>query len=452
MSDDKKQKLIDLGADVLADVIISLSNQNELVSAKVDQLTSTPKENVQRFKRKLAGLKRSRRFIRWKDTAEFSRFLEMMLEILEASPIDPTDGLELIKKFYETDSSVFNRCDDSSGQIGNVYRFDAQRMFKRFAILCQDKEKVAEIILALSLENDYGVRDTVIDCASECLPESNIRSMIHRIQDKAKKDMPEYQSRSLLLLIESLAHQIKDAKLFEQTRRISWGTLNSASYLDIARVYFDAGEVEIALSFVDKMPENETFTAYERNKLLEEIYRQQGDKDKLTELLHHKLREHHSLDNLDDLLDIIGHENGEKIILAEMSLIMNNPTFTQQDVVFLLDLKKIDEAEQYIIHRFEQISGDYYSGLLSLAKAMTDEKRPLAATLLYRPLLVSILERAYTKAYSYGIRYLTVLDTLANDITDWENTPNHKVFKNKLLLKHGRKKSFWSKYKGACVS
>ena len=77
---------------------------------------------------------------------------------------------------------------------------------------------------------------------------------------------------------------------------------------------------------------------------------------------------------------------------------------------------------------------------------MASENRHLAASLIYRSLLISILERAYTKAYPHGVRYLKKLDELALSIMQWRKFDTHEMFKDQIYLAHGRKRSFWSKY------
>jgi len=63
-------------------------------------------------------------------------------------------------------------------------------------------------------------------------------------------------------------------------------------------------------------------------------------------------------------------------------------------------------------------------------------------------LLTLILDRGYTKAYSYGAQYLKKLDTMAASITDWGNFEIHDVFKDGIYEAHKRKRSFWPKYEG----
>ncbi len=443
---DRKQKLIDLGADALADALLELAVHSDLADDLIERLLATPKENIQRFKRKLSGLKRSKRFIDWRGAAGFARELEMLLQDLKAGVNDPLTGVELVAAFYEADSIIFEMCDDSSGNIGDVFRYAAKELFVDYALRCTDKEKIADIILKVNQNDDYGIRDTLIDCAGECLPEAVIRTMIATLQKWADKEKVKYGINHPLLLIELLARQIKDAKLFEKTRIASWGTLSTAALVDIARAYLESGDVETAHSWLKKIPEGETFQAYERDQLLLEIYQKKGDSAKLTELLCRKFRSCHSIDTLQALLDVIGHGKRDDVIAGEVVQILESSTLKASDAEFLVAIGKINEAEAYLLKRADQLDGRHYSSLLSLAEAMESEGRYLAASLMFRSLLISILERGYTKAYSHGVRYLKKLDTLAVRISDWKEFTHHEAFKEKIIQDHGRKQSFWSKY------
>ena len=337
-------------------------------------------------------------------------------------------------------------CDDSSGYIGDLFRFNAKELFIDYACRCADKENVADIILKLNQEDNYGIRDTLIDCAAECLPEDVIRTMITTLQKWADKEKDEYGRRHHLRSIESLARQINDAKLFEKTRIASWGKLSTAALIDIARVYLESGDVDTAHSRLKKIPEDETFQAYERDKLLEEIYHKQGDSEKLTDLLFHKFRSHHSTDTLQALLNVIGHNKQDEVINPEMEQILKSDRLLESDAEFLISIGNIDEAEEYLLKHADQLDGNHYGALLSLAEAMEAENRHLVTSMIYRSMLLSILERGYTKAYPHGVRYLKKLDKLAAAVSDWKEFNHHEAFKEQLVQTHGRKRSFWSKY------
>ena len=443
---DRKQKLIDLDAESLADALLELAAQSGVADDLVESLIATPTENIQRFRKKLAGLKRSRRFIGRRESSGFARKLEMLLRDLRAGVTDPLVGAELVAAFYEADNGVLGNCDDSDGCVGDVFRDDATELFTEFASRCTDKEKVAAIILKLNRKDDYGVRDALIYSAGDFLSEPVIRTMITKLQKRADDAKDEYQKRHSLMLIESLARQIKDAELFEQTRIASWGKLSTGALVDIARVYLESGNVQTAYSWLNKIPENETFQSHERDQLLQEIYRRQGDDEKLAELLYRNFRSYHSSKTLQDLLAVIGSDRRDEVISKEVVLILANPIFCALDAEFMISVGKIDEAERFILERAEQLDGDYYGGLISLAKTMESENRNLAAALIYRSLLISVLERGYTKAYPHGVRYLKKLDKLATAITQWMKFDNHETFKDQIYLSHGRKHSFWSKY------
>ena len=442
----RKQKLIDLGPDALADALLNLAVHSDEVDDLIEQLIATPKENVQRFKKKLSGLKRSRRFIDWREAAGFARELEMLLQDLKSGVDDPITGVELVVAFYEADNTIFEMCDDSSGNIGDVFRNDAKELFVDYVKRCEEKQKIADIILKVNQKDNYGIRDTLIDCAGECLPEDVIRTMIATFQKWADKEKDEYGKRHHLMLIESLARQIKDAKLFEKTRIASWGKLSTAALIDIARVYLESGDVATAHSWLKKIPEGETFQAYERDKLLEEIYQKQGDSEKLTELLFQKFRSYRSVDTLQALLDVIGHDKRDDVIAEEVAQILESSTIRESDAEFMVAIGKIDEAEAYLLKRADQLDGNHYGSLLSLAEAMEAESRHLVTNLIYRSLLISILERGYSKAYPHGIRYLKKLDKLATKVADWKEFNHHEDFKAQIIEAHGRKRSFWSKY------
>jgi len=248
LNNDKKQKLIDLGAERLAQALLEIAVLNDAADDLVEHLIATPKENVQRFKKKLAGLKRSKRFIDWQGASWFARDITMLLQDLKSGVSDQFTGVEMVAAFYETDENIFERCDDSGGDVGDVFRHDSKEVFVEDALRCANKPKVADIILNLNRKNDY----------------------------------------------------------FEKTRIASWGKLSTAAFIDIARVYLESGDVKTAHLWLNKIPEDETFQAYERDQLLLDIFRQQGDSEKLTDLLHRKFRSHRSMDTLQALLDVIG--------------------------------------------------------------------------------------------------------------------------------------------------
>ena len=52
------------------------------------------------------------------------------------------------------------RCDDSNGNIGDIFRYTAKKLFVYFASRCEYKLKIGEMVFVLNAEDEYGVRDT----------------------------------------------------------------------------------------------------------------------------------------------------------------------------------------------------------------------------------------------------------------------------------------------------
>lgn len=444
MDDQRKQQLSDLGAEALADALLELATHDEKADDLVERMIASPQENIRRFKAKLSGLKRSRRFIPWGESAYFARELETLLQELKAGKYDPRMGVELMAAFYETDKGTLGNCDDSSGHVGDVYRFEAKELFVGYARHCADKDWLATLVLKLNRDDDYGVRDALIDCAAEYLPEPNIRTLISQLQGLAEKEKEDYQKRHWFHLVESLARQIKDAPLFEKTRILSWGKLSTAACVDIAQVYQESGDARTALAWLERIPEDETFQADERDRLLLDVYGQLGETEKQASVSWRIFKRFRSKESLQELLDVIGNEQREAVLADEIATILAEESLSLSDAEFLIELERMDEVVDYLLARADQLNGDFYGSLLPLAEAMEAAGRHLAATVVYRALLDSILRRGRTKTYPHAVRYLKKLERLAKSISDWQGVHGHNFYVEKLHQTHGRKYSFWS--------
>ena len=446
MKKDRKKRLIELGPEALANALLELATRDDTADDLIERLIATPQKHIQRFKEKLAGLKRRQRFIPWNESAAFAYKLQIILEDLKSGVDDPRTGVELIATFFQADSYVFEQCDDSDGNIGDVFVFDAKERFVEYASKCKDKQWVSDLVFDLNRNNSYGVRDILVDCAADYLPKSIIQNLIKKFQTAAGNETVEYKKRDCLMSVESLAKQIKDAPLFEKTRIASWGKLNTAAFLDIARVYLDSGETETALAWLQRVPAEGHFQMADRDQLLLEIYGKMGNTSKQAEAARRIFRRRRSKNALADLLKIIGHDQKDTVIQNEVTDILKSASLSHSDALFLVETGHLDAAETYIFQRSDQLNGDFYSGLIPLAESMATAGRRLCTSIILRALLDSILRRGQTKTYAHGVRYLKQLDRIAEFISDWHEFQTHASYMENLRDKHGRKRSFWSQY------
>ena len=448
MSENRKKQLVDLGAEALADALLELAVIDDIVDDTIDRLIGSSTENLQRYKAKLAHIKNDQPFVSWQASASFARELELLLKDLESGVQDPRTGVELIADFYRADSDVFECCDDSSGYVGDVYLNDAKRLFVAYASRCQDKQWLSELVFSLCREDNYGVRDVLMDCAADYLPEPGIRDLIGRCQMAAGEEKGHWRERTWLARVESLARQIKAAELFESTRIESRDHLGTRDDLDIARVYLERGDAQTALSWVDRVPEKGQLPNSERDRLLLDIHERLGHREKYVEMAWKLFRQHRDADFFSQLLSVIGQDQRGAVIQSEVLAILEQKRLSHTDARFLVEMEQIDAAEKYLLNRADQFNGDCYAALLPLAEAMETNGRELCASLLYRALLDSILRRAQSKAYYHGVRYLEKIDNLATSVLDWQSFENHTDYIEQLHQRHGRKYSFWRRYEG----
>ncbi|HKK20395.1 MAG TPA: hypothetical protein VJ983_02905 [candidate division Zixibacteria bacterium] len=398
------------------------------------------------IKSRIAGLKRGRRFIDYYESAPYAGELERLLDEIDRSAVDPRRGVELVAAFIQTDNAVLGRADDSDGSIGDVYRIFACDSFIRHASQCEDKEWLYNVVLKLYAEDEYGVRDSIIANATEFLPESYLRRMVDKFWPLGKMEAGELKRYHWYLAIESIARQLKDPELFERASRAKWPELPVAGHLDIAEVYFECGYPLDALQLLDKVSPDETFQLDEREQLLLKVLTELGEKGRAEEIAWRILRRSRSKTGLSRLLNIIGESEHERVVDNEIKIILKAPTLDYVDASFLFELERYTEAERYLSERSAQLNGDYYYQLLPWAKTFEKQARFLVGSIIYRALLDSILSRAKSKYYPYGVRYLRKLDNLAPRVSDWGNFVNHEDYKLNLRIEHKLKRSFWTRY------
>ncbi len=449
MTNNRKQKLIELGSETLADALHSRSKYSKDIDDVVYLLITTPKEIERRLKQELTRLQNLNRHVDERESKRYSKKLPMMLSDIQIRIDDPHTGIELIAMLYEAYEAIYKLSDNFTGSISNLFYSDVQKLFVDYATRCSDKQKVANTILELNEEEKHGYRGRLMYRTGEYLPEEIIRSMIDTIQERADREAEKHHKRHHLYLIEELAREIKDVRLFEETRIASEGELTAESLVEIARIHLESDDLESALFRLKNAPEDVSWPP-DQEELLEEIYRKQGDSGGLAEVLFQKFRSHATTDNLQALLDVIGHDKRDSYFDDEVRQILNDKDdgYWATDAEFMIAVGKIDEAATYLLKKVRagQISVNNYSRQASIAEAMASGSWFLVASLLYRIALVHILERGIDHGYWHPIKYLKRLDELSDSITEWEEHDHHDAFKDRVRSLYGFRRIFWANY------
>jgi hypothetical protein len=117
--------------------------------------------------------------------------------------------------------------------------------------------------------------------------------------------------------------------------------------------------------------------------------------------------------------------------------------------LLLMDIGDDSAAEVALASDPAAIKGRDYGTLVPLAEAL--ERRGLwtGATVVYRALLVAILDRAYAPAYHHAARYWSRLAALAPNYTWPRHLESPREFEARIRAQHKRKSSFWAHVSGA---
>ena len=194
------------------------------------------------------------------------------------------------------------------------------------------------------------------------------------------------------------------------------------------------------------MPSREPVFEYDRKQILLAAYNKLGDKDKAGQAAWEIFKDHRNTDNLNSLLECVGQDKKEEIIDSETAIILQEKELSCTNASFFIQNGRIDQAEIYIFDKLDQIDGDYYTSVLPLAEEFEKNGRYLTAAILFRALLESILDRAQSRYYHHGVRYLKKLDELSMKIDNWGKLLPHSDYLGSIKQKHIRKTSFWGKY------
>jgi hypothetical protein len=441
---ERRRALVSLGADALADALVKLAPWNKEVDVTVERLISGSEENVARFKSQLANLRSMNEFIDWRTLSAFVHELEFMLADLKVGVADGRKGFELVVSFYECDQDIFENCDDD-GLVGDVFLNDAVEVLGHFGASCDDKSWLCQELIRLYENDSFGVRSNIFDNVAQYLSEEKMRQLVEALSQKQNIESNDHKRHRWTPAIEAIARQLKDPALFEQARRSGKGTVSPQDICEIARMWFESGDAQAALSLL-KQAEVSRMQSSEYDQVLLMIHQKLGNRNEHAEIAWRMFRAHRCQETLETLLQAVGKDQRERIIEEQTQEILASKELSYSDAEFLLDCGKIDEAEKYLWERASRLRGGLYFSILPLAETMEKHQRFLIATVLYRALLDAILERGYAKAYHHGVDYLRKLDAMARQITRWNKLVPHAGYIGELRISHGRKSSFWGQY------
>lgn len=405
MKRELREKLLQLSPELLVDVLLELVPNDYEIEDMLEVLTSTPKGKASQFKKVLSAVARMQSQMSLDESMNVIESIKTSLKTLKASEMTPSEKLEQLMSLYQIRDKLIS-CSSHKDPLISLFQKNIASLFIKSASSSKDKEQIAVMMLQFVQNDPYYTREKLVDRIEKYLPKPMVRMMISKIRTwfyhEKDEDMINYYYHLLDSFMQSL-----------------WRN----SPLD--RLSFDEYMKDFLIS--DDIKNNTNSDLY---------------------YLYRDFRFQYSTYSLEEILDIVGHDQREKVIEDEIAVIMKSSTIRSSAVQFLLEIDKIDEAAAYLLKRVHALSDVDSSDRDTWGEQMITHNKPLVAYILYRAGIDDIFDRrnVNTKLYPYGVNCLIIMDKLSKEIKDWQGIENHVIYKNALQELCGSKRTFWTRY------
>lgn len=447
-----REQLARCPATELADLLTQLAGQSTEVERIVQTflLRGDPKALARSLRSRIAGVSRGRRFLFGAEVRELAARLQNLLSTTEEDllPADPLLALRCLGAFLASDEKICGRVDDSSGLIGDVYR-RACRLLGAASTAAGQPPEATELFLSLSPNNPYGTRDRLFDEAARIVRPDDLQAILDEWYERYQAEDGELHSltgRHLSAVARSMGH----LSLFEETLLQGRSLEDFPGFTpQLVRAYLEHGQPETALDRFRTGTKRERI--FESSTLLLELHAALPDHEEITRRLWEAFA-----DSASSSLGLAYLERlppGEREFTRErMRQHVRTAGFTLlRQAEFFLAMEETATAAALLEDGYGSLSeDDPERSLVSLAKEFGN-REPLAASLLYRAALGSLLQTSQSKYYSRAVRYAKTLKSLSGEITDWKAAPPPERYWQLLREQHGRKSAFWKKLAAASL-
>ncbi len=458
-------KLKDLGTDKLAQLVLDEADRNAGFRRQVNAALagkSGPEAIAKLIDGRLSGLARAKSFIEWEKARAFADDLRSLTDTItsELGPAAPALAIDRLLRFIATHEQVFERVDDSSGRVQNVYYQAIHATGDLAANLpVLEADALPEKIMTALGESTHGYLADVTVAVAPHLPHDSLARWDGDLKDAIAERQTEEAARKSDGWFYSMTSQWAAMRQILASARGDLDLLIALEVkkkshlqdtLGIAVQLLEAGRSAEALKWVRK-PGRHTFgvtddgLSPERVSLEARILDATGERSAAqalrwrcfeARLSADILREY--LKQLPDFEDIEAEDRAHAFALEK-----SEPEVALQ---FFLDWPRLDLAAKLIeTHPHCWDGGGWH--ILPKIAGLLEHDQPLAATILYRALLDSILDRARFKAYGHGAKYLGKLVLLAQEADAMRpgTMTDHATFLAKLKKTHPRKSGFWAR-------
>ena len=205
-----KTNLTALGPSKLADLLLEVSTGSAEIKRRLRLELSHqlgPAELGRDVRKRLVAIRKSKTYAGWRKRKSLVKDLQTQANMIcdKIAVDDPTLALELLWEFVAIAPSVYERVDDSRGEVSAVF-MSARARFADIAPLAvvDPKVQATQVWVALQ-DNLYGEFDGIIDLMAPALGNvglEHLKSLVIAYQDAAEPDAD--QDHEALIFLRSL--------------------------------------------------------------------------------------------------------------------------------------------------------------------------------------------------------------------------------------------------------
>ena len=449
------EELAKLGAKRLAALLVEACESDAQLRRRIEILLAAkrgPDELEGTLAKRITSLSRARAFVDWHEVPKLEGELAILRDaiVTQLGAEEPRAASELMWRFLALAEPTIERIDDSSGWIGDEFLCAAEDLGSLLARVPDlDRIALAERLHERMAEDEYGFTALIINNAPDALGSQGRKKLrellmadIERLplrQEKEDWESVGWPRARISTHLANLADAEQDVDAFIEAVR-----LGQREHIDahlVAKRLIETGRAAEALDWLDKDrrargPLDLTIADL-RIAALEALHRQSEAQALRWSAFEVSLSAAHLREYLKRLPDFEDLPGERKAIAHAMAF----PSALAA-LNFLIAWPSHEDADLLVRGRTAEIDGRNYEALGRAAEALSG-KWPVSATLLYRALVSSVLERGYAKAYRYAARDLWSASMLAPRLAPDGGIPSHAEFYATLKARHGRKYAFW---------
>ena len=440
---------------VLVAVLLELAEQHDAVSDRLArlQLADRPDKLAAGFRKTLSAWRRSKKFHAYRESRAFGQALESWLTQIEREllPKDPAAALALFESFIESDASWFERADDSDGYIGDAVRSACVHWLKAARLCESPADEWPQRLVALYCGDAYGARETLLQRADLLLDEAGLRQLVGQFEKQmadALVSIVDVQNRAALPhgvyklsgALSLLSEALNDPDVLIRAVCSYSPQPNGLQKESFVAAFLKADRPEDALPWLQDSWEN---FEDRRRRLLSDTLARLGRGQESAELRQQLFEKSLAVHDYQRWLELLpaashpeAHERARHLALAHA-----DPCIAAQ---LLLALDEAQDAQAKLMASVALVDGRHYGALPEMAEALLAQGCVRGASVLYRALLNSILERAYSPAYGHAARYWWQLKELDAGSETLAPLASHATFEAAVRAKNLRKLAFWA--------